>query len=67
MAIPNKADFKVISKYTDKIKFRNIPFRKGQLVALSQMEISVLGKKSFHLQYDSFHIGEKINLSGKEV
>ena len=67
MAIPNKADFKVISKYTDKIKFRNIPFRKGQLVAFSEMEGSVFETKSFQLQYDSFQIGYETSLFGNEM
>ena len=32
---------------------------KRQLVALSEMKRSVFGKKSFHLQYNSFQIGNE--------
>ena len=33
----------------------------------SEMERFVFGTKSFHLQYDSFQIGNKTNLFGKEI
>ena len=50
-----------------KKKIWNVPFHKRQRVALSKMERSVLGKRSFHLQYDSFQIGNETNLFGKEM
>ena len=42
-------------------KIWNVPFREKQQVALSEEERSVLGTKSFHLQYDSFQIGNETN------
>ena len=38
-----------------------------QLVALSEMDRSVLGTKSFHLQYDSLQIGKETNFYGNEI
>ena len=38
-----------------------------QLVALSEMERSVLGTKSFHLQYDSIQIGNETILCDNEI
>ena len=42
-------------------------FQKNQLVALSEMKRSVLGTKSFHLQYDLFQIGNETNLFDNEI
>ena len=56
----------IILKYTDK-KIWNVPFRKRKLVAFSEVEQSILKTKSFHLQYDSFQIGNETNLFGNEI
>ena len=41
-------------------------FMKRQLVAFSEMERSVLGTKSFLLQYESFQMGNETRLSGND-
>ena len=53
--------------YADKKKFWNVVFRKRQVVVFSEMKRSVLRTKIFHLQYDSFQIGNEINLFDNEI
>ena len=48
-------------------KFWNIPIRKRQLIAFSEMKRSVLWTKNFHLQYDSVDIGNETNSFGNEI